>query len=68
MAAVAAQAGPSRPKKTGNEPISVEPNEDVDDPRPAASSAGLVTKPGETEEGDEDEERMDLKAIESFAK
>jgi len=57
------QAGPSRPKQSAT--ASVEPKEDVDDPTPAASKGGA---PAQAEEGDEDEERMDFKAIESIAR
>ena len=58
------QAGPSRPKQ----PItaSVEPKEDVDDPRPSTSQGG--NSAAQAEEGDEDEDRMYFKAIESIAR
>ena len=59
------QAGPSRtrPQAASN----VEPREDVDDPRPTPAQGGTVG-PAQAEEGDEDEERMDFKAIESIAR
>lgn len=70
MAAIEAQAGPSRPRKStpaSTEPV--EPNQDVDDPRQSVqpTATGPAGQAG-GEEGDEDEERMDLKAIESMAK
>jgi hypothetical protein len=58
------QAGPSRPKQPAT--ALVEPKEDVDDPRPAAPQGGNTAS--QAEEGDEDEERMDFKAIESIAR
>jgi hypothetical protein len=58
------QAGPSRTKQPAAAPV--EPKEDVDDPRPAAPQGGNAT--AQAEEGDEDEERMDFKAIESIAR
>jgi hypothetical protein len=58
------QAGPSKPKQ--QTAVTVEPKEDVDDPRPAAPQGGNTA--GQAEEGDEDEERMDFKAIESIAR
>ena len=58
------QAGPSRTKQPVTAPV--EPKEDVDDPRPSAPQGGNVA--AQAEEGDEDEERMDFKAIESIAR
>jgi hypothetical protein len=58
------QAGPSRPKQPTTAPVG--PKEDVDDPRPAAPQGGNAG--AQAEEGDEDEERMDFKAIESIAR
>lgn len=68
MVAVPSQAGPSRPRKAEMVSQIKEPREDVDDPRPVLTTTAGTTRPAEPEEGDEDEERMDLKAIESFAK
>jgi len=59
------QAGPSRTKQ--HVITAVEPKEDVDDPRPAPPQGGN-TAAAQAEEGDEDEERMDFKAIESIAR
>jgi len=59
------QAGPSRTKQPAT--ATVEPKEDVDDPRPSAPQGGN-TAAAQAEEGDEDEERMDFKAIESIAR
>jgi hypothetical protein len=58
------QAGPSRTKQPPT--VTVEPKEDVDDPRPSVPQAGNAA--AQAEEGDEDEERMDFKAIESIAR
>jgi hypothetical protein len=59
------QAGPSRLKQQPAALV-VEPKEDVDDPRPSAPPSG--NSAAQAEEGDEDEERMDFKAIESIAR
>jgi len=59
------QAGPSRPRPQAAP--DVEPREDVDDPRPTPAQ-GSTAGPAQAEEGDEDEERMDFKAIESIAR
>lgn len=70
MAVVQPQAGPSRPRKT--EPTAQQlPTDDVAETRatpPAAAATTTPARPGETEEGDEDEELMDLKTIQSIAK
>jgi hypothetical protein len=59
------QAGPSRTRPQSA--TEVEPREDVDDPRPRTAPVGQAG-PSQGEEGDEDEERMDFKAIESIAR
>lgn len=67
MPAIPNEAGPSRVKPSVQ--VNTEPNEDVDDPRASvAQTAGTVGGPAQAEEGDEDEERMDFKAIESIAR
>jgi hypothetical protein len=66
MAPTPNEAGPSRPKQT---PVTKEePQEDVDDPRPPPSASRGGPVQAQAEEGDEDEERMDFKTIESIAR
>lgn len=67
MAAVQAQAGPSRPRKVDT-PVKTAANDDAEGGRAATTASSTPARPGETEEGDEDEELMDLKTIQSIAK
>jgi hypothetical protein len=66
MPAIPNEAGPSRVKP--EPPVTTEPKDDVDDPRANIAQTASTTGPAQAEEGDEDEERMDFKAIESIAR
>ena len=66
MPAIPNEAGPSRAKPTTL--VQSESKEDVDDPRANIAAPTSASGPAQAEEGDEDEERMDFKAIESIAR
>jgi hypothetical protein len=66
MATIPNEAGPSRTKPV-TQTVS-EPKEDADDPRANLAQTTGTSGPAQAEEGDEDEERMDFKAIESIAR